>query len=333
MLKAAIEVTEATSPIGKGTAVIAGTLGRAVALPKAVLTGQEKVLDYLRSAKADDLKKLFRKAKKDPVLHNTLVRVEHGDLLDDYRRLLGNENISIPTKVLGSAALPITNLVTSLKRSTHYNPLTDTVSVFGDAPELALQEVKRARKYKELTNKSLVEAAKNQLIDPKMHEAGYTKGEAEFRRRTWPANAAAWTGLATLLASLHPAVHDKLHELTGFMNISDSPEVNNVLRKVMIGTGALGLGALGGRVAAEIKNKKEAMEKLHGGAADNQPDSKYPKKELAKGVAHEQEHTDDTSIAKEIAKDHLEENDEYYSDLDKAKLGGLNGLIDLLDSF
>lgn len=74
--------------------------------------------------------------------------------------------------------------------------------------------------------------------------------------------------------------------------------------------------------------KKEV---LTGGEADKKPDSRYKKEELAKGVEHEKEHTSDKAMAKEIAKDHLEENEDYYSELDKAKLGGLQGLIDLLD--
>jgi hypothetical protein len=63
--------------------------------------------------------------------------------------------------------------------------------------------------------------------------------------------------------------------------------------------------------------KKAAEDKIHGGKADNEPDSKFPKKELKKGETHEKEHTDDPSIAKEIAKDHIKEDKSYYEKLDK----------------
>ena len=43
-------------------------------------------------------------------------------------------------------------------------------------------------------------------------------------------------------------------------------------------------------------------------------------KALKKGIAVEHEHTKDTSIAKEIALDHLGERPDYYAKLDKAKL-------------
>jgi hypothetical protein len=67
---------------------------------------------------------------------------------------------------------------------------------------------------------------------------------------------------------------------------------------------------------------KKAVEKLKGGAGDNMPDCRYSRKELAKGVKHESEHTNNKGIAKEIAKDHLEENKHYYSMLAKTKIGG-----------
>ena len=79
----------------------------------------------------------------------------------------------------------------------------------------------------------------------------------------------------------------------------------------------------GGRLAALrhiIANaaKKTAADLIPGGLADNMPDSKFPKKELEKGVADERsEHTDNDQVAKEIAKDHLQENPEYYEKSEK----------------
>jgi len=58
--------------------------------------------------------------------------------------------------------------------------------------------------------------------------------------------------------------------------------------------------------------KKTAADLLPGGAADNIPDSKFPKKQIALGVADEHEHTSNDQIAKEIAKDHLQEDPAYY---------------------
>lgn len=72
------------------------------------------------------------------------------------------------------------------------------------------------------------------------------------------------------------------------------------------------------KTAAE---KKKVVDKLRGGLGDDKPDSAFIKKELKKGVKHEIEHTGNSSIAKEIAKDHLSEKSDYYSALAKAKIG------------
>ena len=65
---------------------------------------------------------------------------------------------------------------------------------------------------------------------------------------------------------------------------------------------------------------KQSKEQLVGGKADGMPDSKYNKPELKKGISHELEHVKNRAMAKEISKDHLEENPRYYSLLDKAKI-------------
>ena len=49
----------------------------------------------------------------------------------------------------------------------------------------------------------------------------------------------------------------------------------------------------------------------------DKPDWEFNKEELKKGVQVEKEHTDDESIAKQIAKAHLSESPQYYKDLEK----------------
>lgn len=74
---------------------------------------------------------------------------------------------------------------------------------------------------------------------------------------------------------------------------------------------------------ARVLAIKQAAEKLKGGKGDNKSDNLFNKQELKKGVKHEHEHTDDSSVAKEIAKDHLSERNDYYTALAKTKLGSL----------
>jgi len=59
---------------------------------------------------------------------------------------------------------------------------------------------------------------------------------------------------------------------------------------------------------------------LHGGRAEGEPDNRYPKPELREGAHHELEHTNEKPVAKQIAKDHLEEDRHYYTHLGEAKL-------------
>lgn len=53
------------------------------------------------------------------------------------------------------------------------------------------------------------------------------------------------------------------------------------------------------------------------GKHNDWPDSKFDPKELKMGIEVEKEHTDDTSITKLIAKDHLAEIPDYYTRLKK----------------
>lgn len=71
-------------------------------------------------------------------------------------------------------------------------------------------------------------------------------------------------------------------------------------------------------------NIKINKEKLIGGSADFKPDSNFNPQELSMGIRHELEHTDDEKIAKEIAKDHLSEDPNYYSNLKSSGMNELN---------
>ena len=58
-----------------------------------------------------------------------------------------------------------------------------------------------------------------------------------------------------------------------------------------------------------------------GGAGDNKPDEMFSESELSRGTKHEMEHTSNRNIAKEIAKDHLSEDPEYYKKLERMEKG------------
>jgi hypothetical protein len=62
---------------------------------------------------------------------------------------------------------------------------------------------------------------------------------------------------------------------------------------------------------------KNAAELIPGGKAEGKPASDFPSDQIQKGVGVEKEHTPNPAMAKEIAKDHLEEFPNYYTALDE----------------
>lgn len=60
---------------------------------------------------------------------------------------------------------------------------------------------------------------------------------------------------------------------------------------------------------------------LPGGLADGKPDSAFPAEALAEGAEVESEHVAIPQVAKEIAKDHLTEDPQYYPKLEKMEEG------------
>jgi hypothetical protein len=63
--------------------------------------------------------------------------------------------------------------------------------------------------------------------------------------------------------------------------------------------------------------KVAAKDILPGGEADNVPDSDFDKKKLEHGKKHEMEHTENPDIAKEVAKDHMLEDEDYYKKVEE----------------
>jgi len=67
--------------------------------------------------------------------------------------------------------------------------------------------------------------------------------------------------------------------------------------------------------------KMAAKDRIQGGKAEGMSASEFPADQLRRGTEVEKEHTPDPAVAREIAKDHLEEFDNYYTELDKMEKG------------
>jgi hypothetical protein len=80
------------------------------------------------------------------------------------------------------------------------------------------------------------------------------------------------------------------------------------------------LGTNRGFLSNKTNNSKLASDDiLPGGIGDKYKVSDFPKKEMAKGVKTESEHTTNPAIAADISKDHLVEDPKYYTKLEKVE--------------
>jgi hypothetical protein len=249
-----------------------------------LLVGQEKFLDHLKTYDKKELEKEIAHLKKDPRLKNTVVRIGHGHLWDDYKRLFTSPRNSQLDKQLGVMSLPMINLNAALSRSNHYNPLTDTVQIYGHLPEVVHHELGHARDFGDSPNRSWLLNLGNlieqntlgrfginggpftQYLESNANreaEKGYKGDMKEFRRRLWPARGTYWSALAAGLAMLHPDVRETVSDyLYGSNTATDGSNtdtermtaIKRMLRGTVLATGIGGVGALGGRLFAETRN-------------------------------------------------------------------------------
>jgi hypothetical protein len=63
--------------------------------------------------------------------------------------------------------------------------------------------------------------------------------------------------------------------------------------------------------------RRAAVNLLKGGKADKIPPSAFPAQKVEAGAKVESEHTSNPQVAKEIARDHLTEDTNYYEKLKK----------------
>jgi hypothetical protein len=78
------------------------------------------------------------------------------------------------------------------------------------------------------------------------------------------------------------------------------------------------IGVLGNNnISKQALAAKRIADLLPGGQADGMPDAEFNKKKLRHAQKHEMEHTTDPAIAKEVAKDHMLEDENYYKKIEK----------------
>lgn len=262
---------------------IASTVGRAKALPSALIVGQEKAWQDLKGPDKKVLQKELAHLKKDPRLKDVIVRLNHTNLIDDLKRIwsdkeaVNNPFKSVPLKLINSVMHTTTAPFVSMRRMDHYNPITNTVGLYSGIPEVAHHELGHARDFNNNPfSTPLRTFASNMeqrflpfqagpvtqfLESAANHEAekGYKGDMREFRRRLWPARGTYWgVGLGTAAYALNPELREKVHDFIAGDPGSYSDDWKGTLLKGLRGFGAgialSGAGALTGRLFAEARN-------------------------------------------------------------------------------
>jgi len=158
-------------------------------------------------------------------------------------------------------------------------------------------------------------------INERGHMFGYTLGALkEIEPRTGSSLSKIWAIQisAPLLSALR-----KSYGLSALPNDDEPFHITVAVRKrgILLDNGV----AKGYETPTEVNDgesfehpisrgelKAAAEDLLPGGTADNMPDTKFSPKALDEGKEDEREHTDNDQVAKEIAKDHLSKDPEYY---------------------
>jgi len=73
----------------------------------------------------------------------------------------------------------------------------------------------------------------------------------------------------------------------------------------------------GEKILSIVQEEVQGTEKIPGGLAAGKSDADFDSEQLEKGVKVELEHSGDVELAKEISRDHLEENPKYYDYLEE----------------
>jgi hypothetical protein len=165
----AAAATEIGGPVSRATA---STLGRVLGLPNLIASGRALHNPQGTPHRVEKHKQVvdqFSQAAPG-ALANTLVRLGGTDIIDDavwkkerdgedlpWTQQLGGRVWQNPRtgpigKVVGTATAPITNLLASLTRSSHYSPETDTAVQFMDEPAMLEHELGHAIDFNTLTN-------------------------------------------------------------------------------------------------------------------------------------------------------------------------------------
>jgi hypothetical protein len=127
----------------------ASTLGRISGAPTALAVGQENALDWLAGSDEEKHKK-FINIMKDAYpdqLSDVALRLGGTDTIDDLKRIWRSKRSTLPVKLFGMVATPYQNMMANIERSSHYNPISNAATVYGNVGEISAHELGHAADF------------------------------------------------------------------------------------------------------------------------------------------------------------------------------------------
>lgn len=91
----------------------------------------------------EELAKRMAKANPDQ-LQDVHVNLGGGRLWNDLVRTWNNSRVNPLFRILGTVGVPVADFMSSLRRADHYNPLSNTVTLYSDSPAILTHELGHA---------------------------------------------------------------------------------------------------------------------------------------------------------------------------------------------
>lgn len=254
----------------------ASTLGRVAGAPMALAVGQENALDWLAGSDKEKHKKfinIMNDAYPDQ-LSDVALRLGGTDTIDDIKRTWRSKRSTLPVKLLGTAIIPFLNASANLQRSSHYNPISNTATVYGNTGEISAHELGHAADFNNAKNNNpssfLNKIKRDAYLLSKIPESKYFYGvgpmthwaEIQANRNVNKAfnklndpeeaeklKANAWRRLAPGYGTYGAATALAILAAMGKIGPARS-NAENYIR----GVATAAAGGLGGRAIAEIRN-------------------------------------------------------------------------------
>ena len=127
---------------------VSGIAGRVLGSPMTALTlGITSPFKPGPESDEDHIKETIKLLAKDKNLDNTEVYLNDVHPLDNLVKVWKNKRTGIGTKLLGTVQSPLIDMQTALMRADHYNPFSDTATVFTNEPGILAHELGHAQDF------------------------------------------------------------------------------------------------------------------------------------------------------------------------------------------